>query len=229
VRGGGSRDGAPVLREALRLIVITDAGLAGPRGVRSVVESALEAGARAIQLRDKEASARELLGQATELRALTHRWGALLFVNDRFDVALASGADGVHLGPDDLPVAEVRRSAPSAFLVGCSTDVPEEAAKAAADGADYIGCGAVFPTSTKADAGAEIGVEGLARVAGAVDIPVVGIGGITPQGARRIAQESGAAGVAVIGAVMGAQDPAGAVRALMDPFLRRGDAAGSRG
>jgi len=220
---GGTGNGAPDLWEALRLIVITDSGLAGARGVRSVVESALQAGARTVQLRDKKASARELLHRAVELRALTRQWGALLFVNDRFDVALASGADGVHLGPDDLPVAEVRRSVPPGFLVGCSTDVPQEAVKAAADGADYIGCGAVFPTSTKADAGAEIGIEGLARVAGAVDIPVVGIGGITPEGARRIARESGAAGVAVIGAVMGAPDPSRAVEALLEPFLQRHD------
>ena len=95
------------------------------------------------------------------------------------------------------------------------------ARKAAADGADYIGCGAVFPTSTKADAGAEIGVEGLARVAAAVEIPVVGIGGITPEGARRIAEESDAAGVAVISAVMGAEDPGEAVRALLGPFQGR--------
>lgn len=206
------------LREALRLIVITDRALASPRSVEWVVERALEAGARSIQLRNKEASARELLEQARTLRELTRRWNALLFLNDRFDVALAAGADGVHLGPDDLPVAAVRRAVPTGFLIGHSTDIPMEAGKAAADGADYIGCGAVFPTSTKADAGAEIGVEGLARVVDAVSIPVVGIGGITPEGAARIASGSRAAGVAVIGAVMGAEDPGEAVRALLNPF-----------
>lgn len=218
---GVGRDRAPILREALRLIVITDTRLAGSRGVRSVVERALEAGARAIQLRDKNASARELLDQATELRDLTRQRGALLFVNDRFDVALAAGADGVHLGPDDIPVAAARRAAPPGFLIGHSTDVPEEAVRSEAAGADYIGCGAVFPTSTKADAGAGIGVEGLDRVAAAVNIPVVGIGGISPEGAVAIAGGSRAWGVAVIGAVMGAQNPEAAVRALLEPFRNR--------
>lgn len=209
------------LRESLRLIVITDSRLAAPRSVEWVVEEALRAGARAVQLREKNASSRELLKKAHALRPLTREWGALLFLNDRFDVALAAGADGVHLGPDDLPVRAVREVAPPGFLIGHSTDIPEVARRAAADGADYIGCGAVFPTSTKADAGNEIGVAGLARVAEAVETPVVGIGGITPGGARRIAEESGAAGVAVISAVMGAQDPGEAVRALLDPFQGR--------
>jgi thiamine-phosphate pyrophosphorylase len=209
------------LQEPLRLIVITDSGLAAPRSVEWVVEESLRAGARAVQLREKRASARELLEKAHALRSLTRDWGALLFLNDRFDVALAAGADGVHLGPDDLPVRAVRGVAPPGFLIGHSTDIPEVARRAASDGADYIGCGAVFPTSTKAEAGTEIGVAGLARVAEAVDIPVVGIGGITSGGARRIAEDSGAAGVAVISAVMGVQDPGEAVRALLGPFQGR--------
>lgn len=209
------------LRDALRLIVITDAGLADPRSVEEVVEAALRGGARAIQLRDKGASARDLLAQARILRTLTRAWDALLFLNDRFDVALASRADGVHLGPDDLPVGAVRRVAPPGFLIGYSTDIPAVARRSATEGADYIGCGAVFPTTSKADAGVAIGVEGLARVAEAVEIPVVGIGGITPEGARGVAQGSRAAGVAVIGAVMGAPDPGEVVRALLCPFQGR--------
>ena len=209
------------LREALRLIVITDAALAAPRTFEEVVAEALRGGARAIQLRDKGASARELLAQAHRLRTLTREWGALLFLNDRFDVALAADADGVHLGPLDLPVAAVRGAAPSGFLIGHSTDIPEVARKSVAHGADYIGCGAVYPTSSKADAGAEIGVSGLAQVADAVEVPVVGIGGITPAGAREIAAGSRAAGVAVIGAVMGAGDPEAAARELLAPFQKK--------
>ena len=210
------------LREALRLIVITDAGLARPRSVEEVVEAALRGGARAIQLRDKRASAKDLWLQARALRALTRKWDALLFLNDRFDVALASQADGVHLGPDDLPLAAVRRAAPKGFLIGHSTDVPAEARQSAAEGADYIGCGAVFPTASKADAGAEIGVEGLARVAEAVEIPVVGIGGINPARAGEIARGSRAAGVAVIGAVMAADNPEEEARRLLEPFRGQG-------
>jgi thiamine-phosphate diphosphorylase len=206
------------LRDALRLIVITDRRLAAPRSVEEVVEAGLRAGARAVQLRDKGATPRALLEQAHRLRDLTREWEALLFVNDRFDVALASGADGIHLGPHDLPVAVVRNAAPEGFLIGHSTDEPGVARKAQQDGADYIGCGAVFPTDTKADAGEAIGVEGLARVASSVEIPVVGIGGVTPEGARRIAAGSRAAGTAVIGAVMGAEDVGKAVRELLEPF-----------
>lgn len=206
------------LTHLLRLIVITDKGLAAPRSVESVVEECLDAGARAIQLRDKGATPRELLEQALTLRPLTQRWGALLFINDRFDVALASGADGVHLGPDDLPVAQVRRAAPPGFLIGHSTDMPQVARKAEEDGADYIGCGAVFHTSTKKDVGEVVGVEGLARVASAVSIPVVGIGGIGPEGATQIARETKAAGVAVVGAVMGSPRATTVVRELLRPF-----------
>jgi thiamine-phosphate pyrophosphorylase len=206
------------LFEALRLIVITDRGLARPRSVEDVVEEVLRTGVKAVQLRDKEASARSLLDQAHRLREMTREWEALLFINDRFDVALAAEADGVHLGPDDLPVEGVRGAAPQGFLIGASTDVPGVATELQASGADYVGCGAVFPTSTKKDAGDIVGVEGLARVAAAVDIPVVGIGGVTPDRAREIAEGSGAAGTAVIGAIMASREAGEVARRLMAPF-----------
>jgi len=203
----------------LRLIVITDAALAAPRPVADVVRAALEAGAPAVQLRDKRADARSLFEQARMLLRLTREFHALLFVNDRVDVALAAGADGVHLGPDDLPVAAVRRATPPEFLVGFSTDDPHLAQRAAAAGATYIGCGAVFGTTTK-DVGAErIGPEGLRRVVQAVSVPVIGIGGVSPGNVSEIAR-AGAAGAAAIGAVMAANDPHAAVRALLAPFAR---------
>ena len=206
------------LPDALRLIVITDADLAKPRSVEEVVKEVLEAGVRAIQLRNKNGSARTLLNQAQRLRELTWEWEALLFINDRFDVALAAEADGVHLGPHDLPVRPVREASPPGFLIGASTDVPGVAMELERAGASYIGCGAVFPTTTKPDAGQAIGVSGLASVAAVVDIPVVGIGGVTPAGAHVVALRSGAVGVAVIGSVMTAQHPATVARALMAPF-----------
>ncbi len=198
----------------LRLIVITDSRLAGDRGVVRQVERALEAGAPAIQMREKEMGAGAALELGRRLRALTREHGALFFVNDRLDLALALGADGVHLGPTDLPVAEVRGQSPSGFLIGYSTDDPETAVQAQADGADYLGCGTVWPTSSKEDPGAVIGPEGLAQVARAVSIPVVAIGGITPARARELSR-CGATGVAVIGAVMAAPDPGGTVRDLL--------------
>ena len=212
------------LAHRLRLTVITDEALARSRALSEVVREALAAGAPAIQLRLKGATARELLEAAHTLMPLIRSAGALLIVNDRLDVALAADADGVHLGPDDLPVKDARAAVTealgavaSAFLVGHSVDTPVAAAQAEADGADYLGVGAVYPTANKPDAGEVIGVEGLRRVVEAVGIPVVAIGGITPERARAVA-ETGACGCATIGAVMGSQEPAEVVRALLSPF-----------
>ena len=201
----------------LRLIVITDAPLAAPRSVSDVVEAALAGGAPAIQLRMKASGAREMIDVGRRLRDLTREAGALLFVNDRLDVALEIGADGVHLGPDDIPVPAVRATAPPDFLIGYSTDRPDDAVRAARDGADYIGCGAVFGTSNKNVGGERIGVAGLRRVVRAAPVPVVGIGGIHSANVGQVAATQ-AAGVAVIGAIMSAADPEAATRALLTAF-----------
>jgi thiamine-phosphate pyrophosphorylase len=202
----------------LRLIVITDAQMAAPRTIFDVVEECLKAGAPAVQLRDKNADARELLDQALRLRTLCTAHDALLFLNDRFDVALAARADGVHIGRSDIPLERVRAAVPPAFLVGFSTDDPDAARKALREGANYIGCGAVFGTHSKLDVGDErIGIERLAEVVRAVGIPVVAIGGIDA-GNAALAAQAGAAGVAVISALMRAKDPGSVVRGLLDCF-----------
>lgn len=216
----------------LRLIVITDPRLARAGSVEEVVRAALEAGTPAVQLRDKHATSRELAEQARRLLALTRRYGALLFINDRVDVALATGADGVHLGPDDLPVAEARRIAPR-LCIGFSTDHPAAARRAVRDGADYIGCGAVFGTTSKPEVGGErIGTDRLAEVVDSLrevgDVPVVGIGGITADNAAAVAR-TGAAGCAVIGAVMAARDPGVAARELIAALKRGSPATTPRG
>ena len=202
-------------RRALRLMVITHPRPRCGRPLEVVVEEAVAAGATAIQLRDKEAPPRELFARARRLRAVTTRHGALLIVNDRLDIALAAGADGVHLGPGDVPVAAARRVVPDGFLLGHSTDDPGLARRAEADGADYLGCGTVFRTTSKADAGAVIGVGGLAAVARTVGIPVLAIGGVTAERVPRLGG-SGAGGVAVISAVMAARSPANAARRLRE-------------
>jgi thiamine-phosphate diphosphorylase len=214
----------PPLADRLRLTVITDEALARPRALHDVVGEALAAGAPTIQLRLKGASARELLEAAHELIPIVRSASALFIVNDRLDVALAAGADGVHLGPDDPPVADARAVAAEAlgamadgFILGCSVDTPADAARAEAEGANYLGVGAVYATANKSDAGEVIGLEGLERVVEAVSIPVVAIGGITPERASAVV-ETGACGYAVIGAVMGSPEPADAVRALLSPF-----------
>lgn len=204
-------------RVDLRLIVITDRSLAAPRDIIEVVRHCLQAGAPAIQLRDKQARARQLLEQAQQLRALTREFNALLFINDRLDIALAAQADGVHLGPDDIPLAAARTVVPAGFLIGVSTDDVEQAKAAQRNGADYIGCGAVFGTSSKAVGNEAIGVAQLQRVVAAVSIPVVGIGGIDASNVSEVAA-TGAAGVAVIGAAMKAAHVQAAVRSLLKPF-----------
>ncbi|MGH7446498.1 MAG: thiamine phosphate synthase [Longimicrobiales bacterium] len=198
----------------LRLIVITDRRLAGTRSIIEIVRAALDAGAPAIQLRDKSATARELAELARTLLRLTAAAQALLFVNDRLDVALACGADGVHLGPDDVPLTAARRIAPLPFLIGCSTDDATRARQLEHDGASYIGCGAVFGTSTKDVAGERIGIARLDQVARAVSIPVVGIGGVNASNIAEISRTA-AAGAAVVSAVMAAADPGAATAELM--------------
>jgi thiamine-phosphate pyrophosphorylase len=202
------------LKDRLSLVVITDRDCGPRRTVLEVVRSAVRAGAPAIQLRDKHGDARDLLDLALSIRDETSRAGALFFVNDRVDVALASGADGVHLGDDDLPVSAVRSITPAGFLIGRSVDGTVDAGVAAAEGADYLGAGPVSATPSKVDAGLAMGVAGVEAVCRAVDLPVVAIGGVDVSNARRIAH-AGAAGVAVIRAVMRAADPGEVVTALL--------------
>jgi thiamine-phosphate pyrophosphorylase len=206
----------------LRLIVITDATAAAPRAVEDVVAEALQAGAPAVQLRNKDLTAAELFQETIQLLDITQTFGARLFVNDRLDVALAAGADGVHLGPHDLPIAEARAAARAAgrpdLLIGSSTDDPDTARRLVARGADYIGCGAVFGTTSKPGLEDErIGTDGLRAVVEAVEVPVVGIGGVDATNVARVAA-TGAAGAAVIRAVMAADDVGHTVQRLLSAF-----------
>ncbi|MBV9109742.1 MAG: thiamine phosphate synthase [Gemmatimonadetes bacterium] len=204
----------PPLRDRLSLIVITDPSCGEGRTILEVVRAALRGGAPSIQLRGKEMAVREQVELARALLAETRAAGALLWVNDRLDVALAAGADGAHLGQDDLPVEAARRISPPGFLLGISAETPELALAAESGGADYVGTGPVYETGSKADAGSAIGLGRIAEVAAAVRIPVVGIGGIAAANAGEVVR-AGAAGVAVISAVMRAPDPEQAVRDLL--------------
>ncbi len=198
----------------LRVYVITDRSFRG-RSHQEVAEAALAGGATVLQLRDKEATGRQLLLLARQLVERARRAGVPVLVNDRVDVALAAGADGAHVGDEDLPVAEARRLLGSGRILGASAGTVEDAVRAEREGADYLGVGPVFPTGTKPDAGAAIGLEGLRRIAGAVRIPVVGIGGITAENAAAVVG-AGAAGVAVISAVAAADDMVQATRRLRE-------------
>ena len=200
------------LADRLRLLVVTERGRRPPVFLEAIVGDVLRAGAPALQLREKRLPPRDFLPLARRLRLAVHRAGALFFVNDRLDLALAAEADGVHLGPDDLPVAAARRLAPPSFLVGASARTPEAALAAEADGADYIGCGPVFPTRTKP--ARPIGLDRLAAVAAAVRIPVLAIGGLDAARAPAV-RDAGAAGCAVARALMEAVDPCAAADAFL--------------
>jgi len=203
------------LADRLRIMVLTDPRPACGRPLPEVVAECLEAGATTIQLRDKGATGAALLCQAKQLLRLTRAAGALLIVNDRLDVALACEADGVHLGPDDIPVAAARRLAPPGFLIGRSSDDPDAARGLALAGADYLGVGAVYPTSSKPGLETEaIGPDRVHAVLTAAGVPGVGIGGITPSNARHVL--AAGAGIAVLSAVMGRATPAAVVRHLAE-------------
>ncbi len=201
--------------DLLALYLVTDAALAGARGVIEVCRLALGAGVRLVQLREKRASDAELIAQARALRALCREHGAYLLVNDRVEVAAAGGADGVHLGQEDMPLQEARRRLGKAALIGISVRTPEEARRAERDGADYIAANLVFPTATKTDLAGPLGLEGVRALRAASHLPLVAIGGIHAGNAAEVVA-AGADGVAVVSAVMAAPDPAAACRALLD-------------
>lgn len=203
------------LRDALRLYVLTDRALARGRSDVEIVRAAIAGGATAVQLRWKTGPLAEALAVGRQLRQLCQEHNVLFIVNDRVDLALALEADGVHVGVSDLPVTEARRLLGPERVVGFSPETLEQALAAQAAGADYLGVGSVFPTTTKADAGPAVGLAHLATLAQAVSIPVVGIGGIHAENARAVI-EAGAVGVAVISAVVAAEDVQVAARRLRE-------------
>lgn len=182
------------------------------RFVRAVVDG----GADVVQLRDKEATARKTHYLASHLAELCKQLDVPFIVNDRVDIALTSGADGVHVGPEDVPVEAVRKVVDDDFVVGGSAGIPEVARRLEDQGADYLGVGAIYEArESKPDASPPRGPEALGAVCEAVDIPVVGIGGIGPSNARAVV-EQGAAGVAVISALTKGKDPAEAAGRLSE-------------
>jgi thiamine-phosphate diphosphorylase len=197
----------------LDVYVITGASHSRGRGHVQVVSEAIRGGADVIQLREKDLSSRDLVEAGRQLRRLTREAGVLFIVNDRVDVALAVDADGVHVGQDDMPADIVRRLIGPDKILGVSAATPEEALRAKADGADYLGVGAIYATSTKADAGAATGPARLGEIRRAVDLPLVAIGGLNVHNAAE-AVSHGADGVAVISAVVGAPDVYSATLAL---------------
>ena len=189
----------------LLLYLCTDQGFLGERNFADIIEEAIAGGVTMLQIREKNACTREFFEVACVARNITKVRRIPLVINDRLDVALAVEADGLHIGQSDLPLRAVRKIAGGKLFIGVSAGTVEDALVAEKDGADYVGAGAVFPTGSKADAGDAIGLEGLARICAAVHIPVVGIGGIGLANAADV-MKTGAAGIAVISAILAQKD-----------------------
>ncbi len=185
------------------------------RTLVDTVEAALQGGVRALQLREKDLSAAELLPLAMELRTLTRRLDAKLLINDRIDVALAVDADGVHLGGHSLPTAVARRLLGPERLIGVSTHDASEIVAAAAAGANFVTFGPVFATPSKAGYGPPLGPESLRQACVASPVPVFALGGIKT-GHLPLLRESRCQGIAVISAIIGAPDPCLASRLLIE-------------
>lgn len=201
-------------------MLVTDDALVAGRDLCDLARAAERGGATAVQLRLKRASARELAAAARALRAAVQ---VPVLVNDRLDVALAAGAEGVHLGPDDLPVELARRIAPPGFIIGASAGSLEEAG--AGRGADYWGVGPWRATGTKADAGPALGPGGFRRIAAlAGGIPCVAIGGVRPEDAGEV-RAAGGAGVAVVSGILGAGDVESAARRYAEAWPGGGAAS----
>ena len=199
----------------LALHVLVDPEWSRGRDVLTVASAAIEGGATVIQLRDKKASTRLLVEEGLALRRLTHERDVLFVVNDRIDVALAVDADGVHVGQDDdMPLQIARRLMSPPRILGVSVGNLDEAVVAVAADADYLSIGPIFSTYAKSDAGPAIGAELLTELATCYQTPIIGIGGITAQNAREVLQ-AGAVGVAVITAVISAEDIVAATRELV--------------
>lgn len=203
---GGKGTASPI--RGLYAVLDPSVVLAGckPEGtLDAALDAALGGGCRLVQYRDKAAPARLLLARARRFAGACREAGAAFVVNDRLDVALLAGADGCHLGQDDLPIPAARRISPPGFLLGASTHGAQEARRAEAEGADYVACGAVFPTGTKGDAVAPRGTALVSEVAGAVSVPVVAIAGITRANVSRVLR-AGADAFAVISDLFAGND-----------------------
>lgn len=212
--------------DRLHLCVITDPGLAGRDHV-AIAAAAVAGGADMIQLRDKSGDLRGLLPQARAIRALCRAHGAIFIVNDRLDLALAAGADGVHVGQDDLPAEAARHLLGPGKILGVSTHNRGQAEAAQAGGADYIGFGPIFPTGTKDTGYTPRGLGGLREVRAAVRLPILAIGGITLDTVVDVIA-AGATAPAVISAIVASPDIAAAAAAFRARVAAAKGLAGSR-
>ena len=196
------------------IYLVTDDGCLQGRALIDCVREALEGGVTLVQYRAKTASSAEMYAEALQLKALCDSFKVPLIINDRLDIAMAVGAAGVHLGQDDLPCAAARKLLGEDYIIGVSAHNPAEAKAALQSGADYLGCGAVFGTATKADV-KKLGTDGLAAICKDKGLPVVGIGGVTADNYREV-RAAGADGAAIVSGILAQLD----IRATVEAIAR---------
>lgn len=194
------------------IYLVTDDSWLRGRSLADCVRQALEGGATLVQYRSKHSDGGPMYAEALELKALCDSCGVPLIINDRVDLAMAIGAAGVHLGQDDLPCAAARKIMGNDYVIGVSAHNPEEALQAVADGADYLGCGAVFGSATKQGV-QELGLANLRAIRQVSKLPMVGIGGVTAANYEQVLQ-TGAEGAAIISGILAAGDITARVRQI---------------
>ncbi|MHA1230281.1 MAG: thiamine phosphate synthase [Candidatus Helarchaeota archaeon] len=206
------------IAEIIKLYLVTDRRFAVDRNFNDIIIEAIAGGVTVVQLREKNIETREFYNKAIELKAILKEYNIPLIINDRVDIAYASDADGVHLGQSDLPIKYAREILGKNKIIGLSVNTVKQAIEAEKSGADYIAISPVFPTPTKVDIDPPVGLEGIPIIRESVNIPIVGIGGINKNNAKKVI-EAGCDGVAVVSAIMGAKDPKLAASELLNEVL----------
>lgn len=192
------------IKKILKLYAVTDRTHLNGKTLAEAVELAIQGGVTCVQLREKNISYNEYISKAVEIREICHKYDVPLIINDNYRVALASGADGVHVGIEDTAVSEIRKNVGDNFIIGATAKTIEQAQKAQKDGADYLGVGAVFPSPTKTNA-IRITPEKLTEICKSISIPVVAIGGINLENIHLI-KNCGQSGIAVVSALFSQDD-----------------------
>jgi thiamine-phosphate pyrophosphorylase len=195
------------------LYLVTDRGLARGRSTLEIVRAAVHGGATVVQLREKDCSTRDFIEQALTIKEFVKDRGVPLIINDRVDVAQAVKADGVHLGQTDMPLKVAKKILGDSMIIGISAESQQDAVEAEKGGADYLGVSPIYATPTKTDTAPPLGLEGLREIRKAVRLPLVGIGGLNRDNAAEVIR-SGADGVAVVSAIVAADDPQTAADAI---------------
>ena len=195
------------------LYLVTDRGLGHGRTTLEIVTAAVQGGATVVQLREKDCSTRDFIKQALSIKKFLKDRGVPLIINDRVDVAQAVEADGVHLGQSDMPFEIAKNILGDSMIIGISAESLEDAIEAEKGGADYLGVSPIYATPTKTDTATPLGLEGLQEIRKAVGLPLVGIGGLNKDNATEVIR-NGADGLAVVSAIVAADDPEAAARGL---------------